>query len=161
MKLKTFGCSAIVAIHLLLALPMTLQAAIPLEEIGWGLCSEGGQEVLPKKITLLQVINEKAWSGSSGTDIFLDAAYLSRFQVSGGGVIVKGTVIKEDGTRSSLPRLVGKIRFGFADQSKASAVALQRGDMIEWKVKLKGLDPLSGAGDCFALELLLSEQAGP
>lgn len=160
MKLKTFGCSAIVAIHLLLALPMTLHATIPLEEIGWGRCGEGGQEALPKKITLLQVINEKAWSGFSGLDIFLDAAYLSRFQVSGGGVVVKGTVVKEDGTRLPLPKLVGKIQFGNADQSKSAEVALERGDVIEWKVKLRGLEPLSGAGDCFALEVLVSG-AGP
>ena len=161
MKVKTLGLSVAVAVHVLLILPMAVYATIPLEEIGWGLCSEGPQEALPKKITLLQVINDNAWTGSSGADIFLDAAYLGRYQVSGGGVLVKGTVIKQDGTALPLPKLVGRIQFGHADQSKSASVALERGDMIEWMIKLKGLEQLSGAGDCFAVELLLSGQAGP
>ena len=87
---------------------------------------------------------------------FLDAAYLTRFDVTGGGVIVKGTVVKEDGTKMPLPKLVGKMQFGNADQSRSADILLERGDMIEWKVKLRGLDRLSGPQECFALELLVS-----
>ena len=149
----TTKASAILII-LVLALPMTLQASV-LEQIAWARCSDGAEEALPKKITLLQVVNDKSFSYVSGVDIFLEAVYLRRFDATGGGVIVKGTVVKEDGTRMPLPKLVGKMRFGNAEDAKGTDITLERGDIIEWKVKLKGLHSLSGAGDCFAMDLLL------
>ena len=59
------ACQTSVLVALLaLGLPLSLDATTVLEQVGWGRCSEGAEEALPKKITLLQVINDKAFSNA-------------------------------------------------------------------------------------------------
>ena len=153
---KRLRTMVFLALIVMLGLPLSLEATTVLEQIAWGRCSESESEALPKNLTLIQVVNDKEISKAAGFDILLEAAYLSRFDVTGGGVVVKGKVIKEDGGSTPLPKMIGKMVFGNADDAASSDVSLERGDIIEWKIKFKNLPRLAESQECFALELLIS-----
>lgn len=116
-------------------------------------CSESGPESLPRRITLLQVFNDDSFTSAPYLAAEILATYPFRYDVDSGRAVATGTLIKADGTEISLPRLSGRRRFGDASKVKPLAVSIDRGDIIEWKIKLKSLPPLMGLGDCFFVQV--------
>jgi len=153
MKHRTIIRNSILAAVIVLGLPLTLRATLILEGQQWALCSEGGPETLPKRFTLLQVINDKDLSDRTNFGVAFDAEYLFRLDVESGKVIVRGTMIREDGTEIPLPKLRGRMRLGGTSDERAANTSFARGDMIEWRIRLKNLARLAGADDCFLLSV--------
>jgi hypothetical protein len=151
MKALTRTCSLILATTLVLLLAPSIEASIGIEQVGVTRCSELSSESAPKKFTLYQVINDDLLSSVSESSIGLLASYIFRFDVESGKVIAKGTVLKEDGTTTSLPKLVGRMKLGDAEQVKTTDVELEVGDIIEWTIKLKNLARLQAGGDCLTV----------
>ena len=116
-------------------------------------CSESGQESLPKRLTMLQIVADGSFASAPYVGLEVFASYPFRFDVDSGKVVVNGILIKADGTEIDLPRMAARMRYGDADNMKSTNVIIDRGDIIEWKIKLKGLVPLAGLADCFTIQV--------
>lgn len=116
------------------------------------ICNDSGNKRLPKKLTIYQAIDDSFFATAVQTNAVLFASYLFRFDINSGKVIADGVVMKQDGSQVSLPRLKAKMKNGDADKGRSINVVVEPGDVIEWKVKMKGLAPLQGF-DCWILEV--------
>jgi len=114
------------------------------------ICNESGQQSLPKKMTLRQVVDDSFFASASSVEVGVSVSYLFRFDVNSGKVVATGILMKLDGTEHDLPRIAGRMKAGDADKGKATDLVFEPGDMIEWTVKLKQLAPLEGF-DCWSL----------
>ena len=116
------------------------------------ICSDSGRQSLPKKLTIRQVVDDSFFADATATNVVLFASYLFRWDVNKGKVIVEGLLLKSDGREEPLPRLAGKMKDGDAEKHKPAGTVFEPGDVIEWKVKLRGLAPLEDF-DCWMLEV--------
>lgn len=116
------------------------------------ICVDSGQTKLPKNLTIHHVIDDGYFLSELRPVVFVSAFYLFRLDLNKGKVIATGVVLKQDGSQVALPRVASKMRSGIADKGKTVSIQFEPGDIIEWKVKMKGL-PAVRAGECWTLEL--------
>ena len=161
MILKRVQSYAMYVALLIAAIPWSAsEATVMWEEDFRMICNETGRKSLPKKMTIRQVIDDSFFSDAAEINAVMFASYLFRVDVDKGKVIVTGVVLKSDGSEVALPRLARKVKDGDAEKHRSTDAGFEPGDVIEWKVKLKGLAPLDGF-DCWVLEVgIVSTDSG-
>lgn len=147
------------AVALSITLSLTLGSAVESTIFGEQdlriICNESGQQSLPKKVTIRQVVDDSFFASATLVEVGVGASYLFRFDVDSGKVIATGVLVKLDGSEHDLPRIAGRMKGGDAEKGKATDLVFEPGDIIEWSVKLKGLAPLEGL-DCWSLTVGLA-----
>ena len=137
----------------LMLLPQVSKANLGVDQVTNARCTEESSAAVPKKLTIYQIVNDSVVAAASQPAIGFFASYLFRFDVDSGRVIAQGTVLKQDGSKISLPKLSGKMKFGDAEKIKDTTADFEVGDIIEWKVKFKNLPRLRAGLDCLSIDL--------
>lgn len=142
---------------ILLWMPLPAGAEVVGEGVSTLRCSEGVDLELPKRIELIQTLAGDQFTTHEEVFLFLDSEFAELTEAGGGKITATVFHHKANGASAKLGRFKAKLdEEARAEGDKKVAATLEKGDRLEWKIKLTGMPRVRGdLEDCWDLSLFV------
>ncbi len=147
MRLCRLLRTVLFALGLVVLLAVPARAELFFEGQIWGEEFEDGPGEL-SQLELFQTINDERFEGYEEVILIFQLELVSFPMIQEGKVRVRPKVFKADGSSFRLPLISADIEDNGVQVERTTEVTLERGDVIRWRSRFKGVATLMQEGTC-------------